>query len=212
MGAAKLQYQEMYRAYYVGSGNSHSLQLHVHEDVDGECFEEDGDGAAVDSRRRGSADSDISFPSFTRHEKWVIRVITTWVLVLSIVCFVPMSPAKQADVIGLVVNINLVIFYGAPLSTILEVLKTRNSSSIHRRTMVMSLLNSFFWLAYGMAIKDMVIFFPNASGFLLGFIQLILCVVFSDKTEIDTNAGEQLMNNDNEEENSPIENEDVEII
>jgi hypothetical protein len=77
---------------------------------------------------------------------------------------------------------------------------------------VMSLLNSFFWLAYGMAIKDMVIFFPNASGFLLGFIQLILCVVFSDKTEIDTNAGEQLMNNDNEEENSPIENEDVEII
>jgi solute carrier family 50 protein (sugar transporter) len=129
MGAAKLQYQEMLRSYNVGSNESHSLQLE--ENIDGEYFDDDG---STNRTHRGT-EGEGSIPSFTSHEKWVIRVIIIWALVLSFVCFAPMSAEKQAALIGLVVNINLVVFYGAPLSTILEVMKTRNSSSIHRRTM-----------------------------------------------------------------------------
>jgi len=50
----------------------------------------------------------------------------------------------------------------------------------HTQT-VMGLLNSFFWLCYGIALMDMIIFFPNATGFLLGIIQLVLCTLFPNK-------------------------------
>ncbi len=78
----------------------------------------------------------------------------------------------------------------------------------------MSLLNSFFWLSYGIAIRDEVICIPNASGFFLGVIQFVLCVVFSKESEIDTSVGDQLMYNSEheEEQNSSMQNENVEII
>lgn len=44
---------------------------------------------------------------------------------------------KWKLVIGVVVNINILFFYGAPLSRIFTVMKTRDSSSIHRMTMIM---------------------------------------------------------------------------
>ena len=78
----------------------------------------------------------------------------------------------------------------------------------------MSLLNSFFWLSYGIAIRDEVICIPNASGFFLGVVQLVLCVVFSNESEIDTTVGDQLMKNSEhaEDQDSSMQNENVEII
>ena len=134
MGAAKLQYQEMRRNYIYGCGASHSLELQLQQEDEVEHFEENTEINSGSNSEDGG-NRIRSLPSFTPHEKWVMRVVTIWVLTLSVVCFVPMSRAKQSDIIGLIVNINLVIFYGAPLSTILDVLKTRNASSIHRRTM-----------------------------------------------------------------------------
>jgi solute carrier family 50 protein (sugar transporter) len=125
----------------------------------------------------------VDLPSFTPHEKWVMRVVFTWILVLSYVCFSPMNITQQTYTVGFVVNLNLVVFYGAPLSTITKVLKTRSSRSIHRRTMFMGLLNSFFWMCYGIALKDIVIFFPNFSGFVLSIVQIALCVMY--KRDVD---------------------------
>ena len=197
MGAAKLQYQEMHQIYR--DDGSHSLQLQIDgggeedhiiaQDID------ENDGASWRSRsttRNGSTtviDKSLPLPSFTSHEKWVIYILIIWTVVLSAVCFIPMSGKNQADIIGLVVNINLVVFYGAPLSTILHVVSTRNSASIHRRTMIMSMLNSFFWLAYGIALMDVIIFLPNACGFILGVVQLLLCVIFTDKVDVDVHDG-----------------------
>jgi solute carrier family 50 protein (sugar transporter) len=193
MGAAKLQYQEMHQLCL--NNGSHSLLLHSEVDGEDEEEEEDiaqdideNDGALRRSRfttNNGTA-AIASLPSFTSHEKWVICILIIWTIVLSAVCFIPMSNKEQADIIGLVVNINLVVFYGAPLSTILHVVSTRNSASIHRRTMIMSLFNSFFWLAYGIALMDIIILLPNACGFALGIVQLLLCTIFSDKVEDDS--------------------------
>jgi solute carrier family 50 protein (sugar transporter) len=149
MGAAKLQYQEMFHAIYTEEGGEDILDL----------------------------------PSFTPHEKWVMRVVFTWILVLSYVCFSPMNTLQQTGTVGFVVNLNLVVFYAAPLSTIATVIKNRNSRSIHRRTMFMGLLNSFFWMCYGIALRDIVIFFPNFSGFVLSVVQFALCVWF--KRDVD---------------------------
>ena len=154
MGAAKLQYQEL---FYMHEHHRQRNMIHMEEVEEEET---------------------IYFPSFTPHEKLVMRVLFTWIVVLSYVCFYPINEIQQTHVVGLVVNINLVVFYGAPLSTIAKVLKTKNSRSIHRRTMSMGLLNSFFWMCYGIALTDIVIFFPNFSGFVLSLVQFVLCLLY----------------------------------
>jgi solute carrier family 50 protein (sugar transporter) len=205
MGAAKLQYQEMHQKFL--QNDSHSLHLQMQIDGGDEGEQESDVGSRTSSTNTSSpritniALASASLPSLTPHEIWVIRVVIIWVITLSTVCFVPMSVEKQANIIGLIVNINLVVFYGAPLSTILNVVSKRNSASIHRRTMIMSLFNSFFWLVYGVALMDIVIFLPNACGFAMGVVQLVLCVVFSSKVDVraydsNANAEERLVGED----------------
>ena len=80
--------------------------------------------------------------------------------------------------IGILVNLNLVFFYGAPLSTISTVIKTRSSASIHIWTMITNTANGLFWGAYGLAVLDPFIFVPNGVGAGLGVIQIFLCVTF----------------------------------
>lgn len=181
MGAAKLQYQQMHRNCLMNEG-SNSLHLNVEsegEDENEECESVDYDEVDPMTSSSNAISTNLSLPAFTPHEKLLIRIVLVWMTTLSLVCFLPLEPGQQSNIIGLVVNINLVVFYGAPLSTIAKVLSTKNSSSIHRRTMIMSLFNSFFWLGYGVALMDAVIFIPNACGFALGIIQFLLCMIFS---------------------------------
>jgi len=190
MGAAKLQYQEMYRSRYHGDN---SLFLRNEEEEDSNEFSEDANSSGSHTY--------IPVPSCTSHEHWVIGIITIWMIVLTVACFGPLSDVERANLIGIVVNVNLVVFYGAPLSTIKNVLRSRNSVSIHRKTLATGFLNSFFWLAYGIALMDMVILVPNASGFLLSVIQIILCIAFprSDiEYRVEHGVEEQLVNDANE--------------
>jgi len=146
IGAAKLQYLERYETvvkakYDDHSGGENSSSINSSSALpppSSSPYEESGEGR-----------NDLHLPSATRHEHWVIRVLIIWGITLSITVFAPMTNDQQANIIGIVVNLNLVVFYGAPLSTIVQVFKTRSSASIHRKTLVMGILNSFFWLVYG---------------------------------------------------------------
>jgi hypothetical protein len=89
-------------------------------------------------------------------------------------------------VVGIIVNLNLAFFYAAPLFTIFRVLKTRNSVSIHIRTMVTNTLNGSFWTAYGLAVQDPFIWVPNGLGAILGVIQFCLCVLFPRRSGTST--------------------------
>lgn len=107
-----------------------------------------------------------------------MSILSFWTIVLCVVGFASFSEEERANIVGLIVNLNLVVFYGAPLGTILKVCESKDSSSIHRRTVFTGLFNAFFWSSYGLAILDMVIFVPNACGFLLAAFQLLLCLCY----------------------------------
>ncbi|EEC51627.1 predicted protein [Phaeodactylum tricornutum CCAP 1055/1] len=115
-----------------------------------------------------------------RHENLVLFLVTLWVAVIAIVVFGAsiMSQRTRELIVGLVVNLNLVFFYGAPLSTIFTVIQMRSSSTVHRPTMMTNTANGVFWFAYGLAILDAFIFVPNGLGALLGTMQIVLCVAF----------------------------------
>eukprot|EP00559_Dactyliosolen_fragilissimus_P000480 CAMPEP_0184862490 /NCGR_PEP_ID=MMETSP0580-20130426/6946_1 /TAXON_ID=1118495 /ORGANISM="Dactyliosolen fragilissimus" /LENGTH=292 /DNA_ID=CAMNT_0027360381 /DNA_START=88 /DNA_END=963 /DNA_ORIENTATION=- len=115
----------------------------------------------------------------TTQQTKVMWMIFIWVIVISIVSLLPSLDANQKQfIIGIIVNVNLLFFYGAPLSTIHAVLSTRNSSSIHIPTAITNTANGTFWGAYGLSVWDPFIFVPNLLGALLGAFQIVFLCIF----------------------------------
>ena len=107
-----------------------------------------------------------------------------------------MTAETRQWIVGILVNLNLVFFYGAPLSTIATVLQTKNSASIHLWTMMTNTGNGAFWTAYGLAVDDSFVSVPNGLGTLLGVIQMIFCMTFP-RTQIASEDATHVSNNYN---------------
>jgi solute carrier family 50 protein (sugar transporter) len=113
------------------------------------------------------------------HKTIIMFLTVIWTALLCIICLArSLSPYTKSFIIGVAVNIVLVFFYGAPLSTIFTVIKTRSCSTIHPPTMYTTFLNGLFWAAFGFAVTDWFIAVPNLLGAVLGAIQMILCAVY----------------------------------
>lgn len=112
--------------------------------------------------------------SLTKQERALYSILVVWITILSYVAFAPLDQEQKVLTIGIIVNLNLIVFFGAPLSSIATVLRLRDSSSIHRGTMVMSVLNCTFWLIYGLAVWDVFIYVPNGVGLILSLAQALL--------------------------------------
>jgi solute carrier family 50 protein (sugar transporter) len=111
---------------------------------------------------------------------WILFMVVVWLLLTSVLGFQQgtLSPDSQQLLIGSTVNLNLVVFYAAPLSTIYTVIRTQSSASIHVPTMLTNTANGVFWFAYGLAVQDWFIAVPNGLGAALGAIQMVLRVLF----------------------------------
>lgn len=128
------------------------------------------------SKQQGAQEETESF-TMVPQETILLRILVIWSFVLMWVGW--WHPTLNSPhIVGLVVNVNLVFFYGAPLHTIREVLQKKCSDSIHVPTMVLNWSNTSFWLAYGVARKDPIILIPNALGLLLGLMQGLLVLLF----------------------------------
>jgi hypothetical protein len=171
MGAAKLQYFELR-----GEGNdSTEEQMLVSESLDDAAQEHnvlEGADAFLMAQKK---EDYVVVPQ----EVIFLRIVVAWVVILIWVGW--LQPCNEAATIGLIVNVNLIFFYGAPLQTMQTVIKDRASNSIHVPTMMMNWLCTSFWLLYGIAQLDPVIYVPNAIGLLLGITQGILCLMYPRK-------------------------------
>jgi hypothetical protein len=168
MGAAKLQYFELR-----GEGKDGTEeQMRASDSFDDAAQEhnvlEGADSFLTAQKKEGYV--------LVPQEVIFLRIVIAWVLILIWVGW--LQPGNEAATIGLIVNVNLVFFYGAPLQTMQTVIKDRSSSSIHVPTMMMNWLCTSFWLLYGIAQLDPVIYAPNAIGLLLGITQGILCLIY----------------------------------
>lgn len=110
-------------------------------------------------------------------ETILFRVLIAWSIVIVWVGWCN-PPAPPAHIVGFIVNVNLVFFYGAPLQSIWSVLRSKTSDSIHVPTMRLNWACTSFWLAYGLARRDIVIAVPNGLGLLLGILQGVLCLCY----------------------------------
>lgn len=119
------------------------------------------------------------------HEHLVMVMVFIWTCIVSIISFASnsLSQDTQQIIVGSTVNIILVFFYGAPLSTIVRILKERNTASIHIPTMITNTANGSFWMVYGFAVNDYFVYAPNGLGVVLGVIQILLCLILPRRSK-----------------------------
>ena len=125
----------------------------------------------------------------TSHEQMVIGNVIIWTVIISIISLVDMTQRTRELIVGVIANINQLFFYGAPLSTIAQVLKERNSASIHIWTMVTNTANCCFWASYGLALQDPIVYVASGLGALLSFVQIVLVISFPRKTQDEIENG-----------------------
>lgn len=161
MGAVKLQF----------------LREHQEEMTAPNYFDYTGDEGSDDSAENNAK---VILPQ----ETLLLCVLAGWSWILIWVGWI--SPQTTSTVIGLMVNVNLIFFFGAPLQALAQVVKSGSSDCIHIPSMIMTVINTVFWLAYGFARRDPVIVVPNALGLMLGLCQVLLCLVYpADQTDLD---------------------------
>lgn len=182
-GVAKLQYLEMQRQQ--SSSLAERNQIRQRWDADRVAESSDEGGLR---RRRGQEEEEglihddnrlTESMKITPQETLFLRVLVFWSCILIYTSWLYPPTRNPANLVGIIVNINLVAFYAAPLKTIQTVMAERNSASIHYETMLMNWANTSFWIAYGCARLDPVIILPNVIGLLLGIAQGALCVMYS---------------------------------
>jgi solute carrier family 50 protein (sugar transporter) len=171
-GAAKLQYLEQNEAVKRNQRSREEWDAAAEQasySYDEEEFHEVSGSV-------GDHDSDQEVLVMVPQEQALMRILTAWaVVVVYVGWFYSRDPAT---IVGLVVNANLVFFYGAPLQTVRTVVTTSDASTIHTPTMIMNCLNTSFWVGYGIARRDPVIIIPNAAGFTLGLGQGVLKLLY----------------------------------
>jgi len=115
-----------------------------------------------------------------------VIIVVAIMAVLMILPFFDFYVADEyfpAFLFGLVADIFNVLMYGAPLTIMKQVILTRSVKYMPFLVSFFTVINSSCWLAYGFYIGDIWIFIPNASGLLLGIVQLILYAFYCRESE-----------------------------
>ena len=177
-GAAKLQYLAMSEARKRRENNE--LVWDASRPME-DSLADDHEVLLTDAELKIQEDMFVMVPQ----ERALMRVLIVWAFVIVYVGW--FSSSDPASIVGVIVNLNLVVLYGAPLQTLQEVIATKNAASIHAPTMIMNWLNTTFWISYGIARWDAIIIIPNSIGLTLGLIQGVLKALYSSNTVSVTN-------------------------
>ena len=155
-------------------------------DSSGRSDEEDKSVKELDNSGRSNASNGgppiTELPVFYKpptHDYRVMAMAMLWIIVFSVLGFANViTPTGRELIVGVTTNLCLVFFYGAPLSSIAIILRTRNTATLHVPTMVTNTASSVFWGIYGLAVMDFFVMVPNLLGACLGFAQIALYMIY----------------------------------
>lgn len=91
---------------------------------------------------------------------------------------------KAAAVIGNTGMCFSIMYYFAPLSTALTVIRTKNSASLYAPMLALNLANALLWMCYGLAIGEVAVFIPNILGTIVSGGCLILSFVIPKREKV----------------------------
>ncbi|CAH0383592.1 unnamed protein product [Bemisia tabaci] len=86
--------------------------------------------------------------------------------------------------IGNLASFITVLFFAAPLTNMVTVIKTGNVSSLPLPFISMTLVATFLWFLYGLVVDDIYVQLPNAIGLVLGVAQLSVYFLYRSRNPI----------------------------
>ena len=104
-----------------------------------------------------------------------------WMLMIFITCFIlsPQNLSFSILIVGISSDISSLLYCAAPLSTIAEVIRTKDSSSLFTPSILISAVNSALWFLYGyFGVHSALIYIPNVIGVILCVIELIVRAIY----------------------------------
>ncbi len=117
------------------------------------------------------------------------RIMIFGILYFGVISFIVgiSMDSSQLDLAKSIVAISsnccTIVYYASPCSTMYEVIQSKNSSSLHRPTLLANMCNSCLWLFYGLfALNDCYVYLPNGIGAILCCLQLSLTIVYKKST------------------------------
>lgn len=121
--------------------------------------------------------------SKTRDNQMLVMLFFAGVLALigAIGVLVRLSVHSLQLLWGFTANAILLLYYGAPLSTVYTVISTQSAASLSWPLSVMQVINGTLWLGYGLAVNDPFIWVPNGIGACAGGLQVSLLIIFRKK-------------------------------
>jgi solute carrier family 50 (sugar transporter) len=104
------------------------------------------------------------------------------VFATTLLAFTKPFAANTANLIGNLGVLFCIGMFASPLSVIKVVLQTRSAKSIPLPFTVVSCVNCFLWVVFGLFEKhDVNIYLPNCLGLSFGIVQVILKLLFVDQ-------------------------------
>ncbi|CAI9774315.1 unnamed protein product [Fraxinus pennsylvanica] len=91
---------------------------------------------------------------------------------------------KRVNIVGWICSAFSVCVFGAPLSIMRQVIKTKSVEYMPLSLSVFLTLCAIVWFFYGLFIKDYYIAAPNVVGFVLGISQTILYAIYRKRKQL----------------------------
>ena len=114
-----------------------------------------------------------------RVEVILLFTITFWI-VISFIVALPLRDEKYFSFniafVGSFAVVSSLVFYASPLMHIIEVMKSKDSSSLYYPAIFVNMLSCLLWFFYGLeGVHAPVVWIPNGLGALLCVIELFTC-------------------------------------
>lgn len=86
------------------------------------------------------------------------------------------------ELLGTVIVFAQLSFFASPLNSILEIIRTKSSSSIHLGLAITGTASSLLWSSFGLVTGDWFMFIPNFCSVTLGVTQLSLRMIYGGRS------------------------------
>uniref|UniRef100_A0A1L8DEV2 Sugar transporter SWEET n=1 Tax=Nyssomyia neivai TaxID=330878 RepID=A0A1L8DEV2_9DIPT len=127
----------------------------------------------------------VIFYVLSTNKKVILRQFATVLLVLvSVVAYTQydVEEPRAIEILGIICCTVTVLFFAAPLTMLLHVIRVKNSDSLPFPMILSSFFVCLQWFIYGVIIKDSFIQIPNFLGCVLTILQLTLFLIYPVKS------------------------------
>ncbi|KAI9136945.1 hypothetical protein BKA69DRAFT_73074 [Paraphysoderma sedebokerense] len=111
----------------------------------------------------------------------IMHAFTFTILLCGSISFISLPTETGKLLLGSLSIVILTLFYSSPLTTLYQVITTKNSVYFFLPLSITCLLNGMFWTVYGMVISNPFVWGPNSVGAGFALVQILCRIIFPSR-------------------------------